>query len=219
MAGINDNDEESKRQASAYYLAAPAGSREPQKLHNKKAGGEYKSCGMISKKCIHLLHVFLNTEIFCMMTILCNIFHSRNNTIDQEMAKVDNTIKGIFSCDLIQYKFSLNEVYKRYVMRKGYLRGADAAEFNFWFLDDDIIKDWNFWLLELGWVNCVRDTLWNIDQTADGKWFLQLNHNELTLALVQTINSLYDSISLIGGLANWDEWLPLEKMRPRFPPC
>lgn len=220
MARIIGNGEDNAMYAPAYRLSVPAGERLPELLFNQDKGGTYKSCGMVTKKNIYGLHTFLNTEVFALMSILCNIYHSRNNTIDQEMIRNKNTVRGIFSCDLVNYKFSLNEVYKRYAMRKNYLGGADAGEFNFWYLEHDEIDKWKSWLLELGWMRCVRDALWIMDKTDDGKWFLQLKHNKLTLALIQTMNSLYDIISVIDGIANWERWVDYEKNgRSRFRPC
>ena len=215
MAGLDDVEAFKRKQ---YHLAAPASSRQPNPLYNKNVGGVYQSCGKITKKAIYTLNTLLNGIHFEMMSILCTMYHNRNNTIPNESAFGRNQIKGIFSCELINYKFSVNELYKRYCMRRNCL-DKKAELYDFWALSETELDFFIRWLRKIGRISCSDEDLWIVSMGMENKWYLQLWSNSYTLALVQTINSLHDSLRLMESTPGFVDYIVKHEQTSRYHPC
>lgn len=211
MAGLMYNDDSSKIKPIEYECVPLTDRREPDKLYNKECGVRYKSCGKITKRSISSMTAFLHTEVYGLFSILCTIFHQRNNTIEYRAKEVhpnDNDeraikIRAIFNCNLIDYRFSVNEIYKRYCMRKGVI--TKNGHFNFWNLSTKELTRWRQWLEQLGFIHHLNEHLWTISLGKYGKWFLKFTDSKLALAIIQSINALHDSLVVLNGAVSTQE--------------
>ena len=234
MAGLMYNDESAKIKPIEYELVPLTDRREPAKLYNKECGVCYKSCGKITKRSISSVTAFLHTEVYVLFTILCTIFHQRNNTIEYKSKKVhpnDNDeraikIRAIFNCNLIDYRFSVNEIYKRYCMRKGVIKKNDQGKYNFWNLSAKEVTHWTQWLKQMGFIHHLNEHLWTISLGKYGKWFLKFTDSKLALAIIQSINALHDSLVVLGQAVStkemhlsFDNFIGRQQAKQRYRMC
>ena len=222
MSGFNAEEEARKERAKSYHEAPKATSQLPECLHNTNCGAVYKSCGKVTKKGTRMFVEFLQTETFVMCSVLCTIYHNRNNTIQNANALPRGAIRGIFNCDLLNYRFSVNEIYKRYCMRKGHLGGSDQSHFNFWKLSQVELRDFTKWLDTLGFTAITGKGglfLWHCERSADNKYFLKIHDNRFTLAVVQAINSFHDIIKVWNDTDDFQDWIWKQKSSRRYMPC
>ena len=180
--------------AAPYYQQPPAGNREPEILYNKECGATYKAVGSLKRVYVKFFRDLIGSVLWEVFTVLCIIYTSRHNTIPGPNQLSRAAIRGIFSCDITEYRFPIAEVYKRLAMRLGCL-GIHNKNVNFL----------NFWRLTYGEIMRINNHLRNISsfqdielftfgQDDDGKYFMQIKANDFTLNLVQMINALHDSM-------------------------
>ena len=227
MARLNGNEESREIMPAEYEIVPPARSRAPTNLLNKDCGARYRSCGKITRKGLNFLNIFLNTELYVLCTVLCTIYHNRNNTIQKSSSKDTISdkdrkakIKAIFNCTIYNYRFSVNEIYKRYLIRKGAIRKLDQAEYNFWNLSEKERKKWTDWLVNMGKVKKVNKALWIVRSGKDNKWFLKFTDSTLALAIIQTTNALHDSLVILNKASHsFQAFVKAEREKAGYTGC
>ena len=193
---------------NTYYQQPPARSRRPYKLYNKDCGVHYKSVAKLTKADTRSIRGLLNAEVFDVLAQLGVMYHCRNNTIPGPNQLSLGQIRGIFDCDLTDYQFSVNEIYKRYAMRKGYCRGRDVADLNFWNLANGEIERFMEYLDRLSKFPRIPDfKLWTFGKDDEGKWYLKIKANEITVNYFQLFNALHDSLYQWKAALFGDEWI------------
>ena len=183
-----------------YYKAAPASRKVPERLHNQHCGARYKTVAAIKRWDAELLKRISESEVMVLMQVLATVYFYRMNAIPSKNALSDGAIRGLFDCDITDFQFSINEVYKRLAMRKGRL-AADVGCYNFWKLSATEMERFIDWLREIGtWVDTeagihgAQHTLWTFGKDDPGKMYLKIKRNPATLNWIQLLNSLYDSL-------------------------
>ena len=180
------------------YEQPPATIRQPAKLYNKDCGVKYKSVGAVVKADAILFNDLLKSEQMLMMQVLCSMYHYRMNTIPARNKLSQGAIRGIFGCHIIDYQFSLNELYKRVALRKRAIGYKSVGNYNFWLLPAHEMKKFRNWLQKIGsWTAGVgkeKYSLWTLGMDNDGKLFLKLKFNQITLNFIQLINVMHDSL-------------------------
>ena len=181
------------------YKQPPATIRQPAKLYNKDCGVEYKSCGAVAKADAILFNDLLNCEQMSMMQVICSMYHYRMNTIPARNKLSQGAIRGIFGCHIMDYQFSLNELYKHVAMRKRAIGHKSVGNYNFWLLPPHDLKKFRRWLQKIGsWsagVGKQKYNLWSLGMDNDGKFYLKLQFNQMTLNFIQLINVMHDSLT------------------------
>ena len=202
--------------ASLFYQPPPARSRRPYNLHNTECGVRYKSTAKLTKADMILITDFLmKSNVFEILMLLSVIYHSRNNTIHGPNQLSQNAIRGIFGCDLIDYQFSLNELYKRFTMRKGILYGRDVNNLNFWKLPQKEVIRFMDYLDALSYFDAAPEfKLWTFGKDEDGKLFLKLKPNRIVLNYFQFFNSLHDSLYQWRNTPHGEQWIKSAASRP-----
>ena len=209
-----------------YYKAAPASRKVPERLHNQHCGAKYKTVAAIKRWEAELLKTISESEVMVMMQVLASIYFYRMNTIPGKNTLSDGAIRGLFDCDITDFQFSINEVYKRLAMRKGRL-SADVASYNFWKLSAREIDNFINWLRKIGtWTDAeagihgAEYTLWTFGKDDDGKIYLKIKRNAATLNWIQLLNSMYDSLvqwkRMSKGAAYIQSLKPSEKVEFSF---
>ena len=194
--------------AELFYRTPPARSRRPYSLHNTECGVKYKSVARLIKADVKLLAVLFGGEVFQILMVLGVIYHSRNNTIPGPNQLSQNQIRGIFDCDIIDYQFSLNEVYKRYTMRKGVLGGRDVNDLNFWKLPQNEIVRFMEYLNGLNYLDAAPGfKLWTFGRDQEEKWFLKLKPDRIILNYFQLFNALHDSLYQWRDTPHGEHWI------------
>ena len=202
--------------ASLFYQTPPARSRRPYNLHNTECGVRYKSTAKLTKADMVLITDYLlKSNVFEILMLLSVIYHSRNNTIHGPNQLSQNEIRGIFGCDLIDYQFSLNELYKRFTMRKGILYGRDVNQLNYWKLPQKEIVRFMDYLDRLSYFDAAPEfKLWTFGKDEDGKLFLKLKANRIVLNYFQFFNSLHDSLYQWRTTPHGEQWIKSAAKRP-----
>ena len=167
------------------YEQPPATIRQPAKLYNRDCGVPYKSVGAVVKADAILFHQLMTSEQMVVMQVLGAMYHYRMNTIPARNKLSKGAIRGIFGCGIMEFQYSLNELYKRLAMRKGVIGGRSIGNYNFWLLPAEEMDRFRKWLQKIGsWnagVGKEKYTLWTLGRDNDGKLFLKLKFNHITL--------------------------------------
>ena len=207
----------SQSKAELFYQQPPARSRRPYNLHNKDCGVKYKSTAKVTKADMKLVNNLFRAEVFEILVLLSVIYHCRNNTIPGPNQLTQNEIRGIFDCDIIDYQFSLNELYKRYAMRKGVLYGRDVTNLNFWNLYDGEVIQFMSYLNELSYFEEAPEfKLWTFGKDDEGKWFLKLKANRIILNYFQLFNAIHDSLYQWRSTPHGEQWINSAAKAPSF---
>lgn len=181
-----------------YYKVPPASRREPTTLHNQHCRAKYKTVAAIRRVDALLFKKIVNSEQMVVMQVLAGIYFYRMNSIPGKDMLSTAAIRGIFDCDITDYQFSINELYKRLAMRKGRLNSA-VGDYNFWLLSAEEMDRFRNWLQRIGsWtdgMHGVCHTLWTFGKDDSGKIYLKLKLNEVTINWIQLLNCIYDSLS------------------------
>ena len=205
-----------------YYKAPPASRKAPETLHNQHCGARYKTVAAIKRWEAELFKKISASEVMVMMQVLASVYFYRMNSIPGKNTLSDAAIRGLFDCDITDFQFSINELYKRLAMRKGRL-SADVASYNFWKLSPKEMDNFIDWLRKIGtWTDTeaglhgAQYTLWTFGVDDDGKTFLKLKRNPATLNWIQLLNSMYDSLTqwkrMFKGAAYIQSLEPAEKI-------
>ena len=175
-----------------YYSQVRGVDRRPMKLYNTGCGVDYKSVGKVPIKDHRLYVALLGTEAFEVLVVVCNIYHSRNNTIPNAYSMSIEDICGIFDCDLVDYQIAIPELYKRYAMRKNQLYGRNAADFNPWLIPEPEIRRFMSFVSDV--TSFKGFALFDFDRDEDGRWYAKLISSYESLIMVQIVNSIHDAM-------------------------
>ena len=141
-----------------YYKVPPASRRLPTKLYNQDCGAKYKTVASIPRADALLFEKLINSEQMVVLQVLAGIYFFRCNAIQSAHHKdslPDGAVRGIFDCDITDFQFSLNELYKRLAMREGRIY-SNLGNYNFWSLSATEINRFRNWLRRLGsWMDPV----------------------------------------------------------------
>ena len=188
---------------AAFYLPPPTTARQPRHLYNQDCGSEYLSIGQIGKFERDLMWRISMSEQFEVLSLLSCMYRNRKNLIHGPNQRSKAEIAAIFSTTLMDFKFSLNELYKRYMMRKAALGKNKAEDFDWWALPVPELQRFKQHLLALGNADY---NLFSFGVSDDGKMYLQLARNQVTLNYIQMINGLYDSFQQWLLVSNVEKW-------------
>ena len=181
-----------------YYKVPPASRRAPVTLHNQHCGAKYKTVAAIRRVDALLFKKLVNSEQMVVMQVLAGIYFYRMNSIPGKNMLSDAAIRGMFDCDITDFQFSINELYKRLALRKGRVNSA-VGDYNFWLLSIEEMDRFRDWLKRIGtWRDGVYGaiyTLWTFGKDSSGKIYLKLKLNDATLNWIQLLNCMYDSLS------------------------
>ena len=178
-----------------YYNQVRGVDRRPIKLYNTGCGVDYKSVGKVPIKDHRLYVALLGTEAFEVLVVVCNIYHSRNNTIPNAYSMSIEDICGIFDCDLVDYQIAIPELYKRYAMRKNQLYGRNAAALNPWLIPEPEIRRFMSFVSDV--TSFKGFALFNFDRDEDGRWYAKLIASYESLIMVQIVNSIHDAMDYL----------------------
>ena len=205
-----------------YYQAPPASNREPPKLYNRDCGAKYKTVAAIKKFDAALFANLMACEQMKMMQVIATVYHYRMNSIPGKNMLSAGAIRGIFDCDITDYQFSLNELYKRLAMRDGTFRGVPVANYNFWSLPAEEMDRFREWLQRIGsWADGtgLKYTLWTLGKDDDGKLFLKLRLNAVTVNWLQLLNGIADSLAQWKSIYRGKEYIEQLDLKLPFKFC
>ena len=190
-------------QKARYYTVPPPSRQPPELLYNQDCGAKYKTVAAIGRRDCMLFQRIVNSEQMVVMQVLACMYFYRMNSIQHKRALDQAPIRGIFDCDITDYQFSINELYKRLAMRKGRVH-KHVADYNWWALSAGEMDRFRKWLQRIGsWtdvISRVSFTLWTLGKDAEGKIYLKLKLNDVTLNWIQLLNCIYDSLTQWTGL-------------------
>ena len=131
------------------------------------------------------------------------MYYNRKNLIYGPRQRSKAQIKAIFETALLDFKFSVNELYKRYLLRKSDLGHNKVEDFDWWALPVHELQRFKDHLLDLGNADY---NLFSFGADANGNMYVQLAKNPVTLCYIQMINGLYDALqqwNLVDGAEEW----------------
>jgi len=193
----------------AQYRQRPpisAKTRQPDKLYNTDCGVPYLGAGAVGKRDDIRFNALWNSEAARIIRIIILIYFYRNNTIAGKYELPLAAIKQIHCTELIDYKISISELYKRYLVHLGYLSQRQADNYNFWKLESAERRRWTRHLEKVGKSRDVVGMLWRLGEER-GKEFLQLIHSPMTLSFVQTVNAVHDIMALWNSIFESDTYI------------
>lgn len=179
-----------------YYKQPPATIREPEGIHYRQCGGDYKSVAAISRSDAILFNQLLDSPQMLMLKIIATHYHYRMNTI----AGINQaSTEAVYACDITDYQFNLHDLYKLLAIRRGVLgRYRVASDFDFNQLTAHELRNFKIWLESIGsWTPLDGERkyiLWKCSVDTHGNDILQLEENELTVNYIQLLNVIHDSL-------------------------
>jgi len=182
--------------AGGYYTTSPQHSRAPKHLYNKDCGVPYKSIAAITKQDHILIQQLLNSEQVSVIEAICLYYHYRMNTIHSPTALSQAQIRGIFDVDVVNYQFSIHELYKRWSMRKGAMNNRNANLLNFYNLSEGEVRRFIEYLDRIGtWETAGKEIkLFSFGEDDNGLLFLKIKQNKFTQNIIQLLNSIHDNV-------------------------
>lgn len=181
---------------SQYRQHAPARDRVPSYLHNQDCGVPYKGIGAMFVGDHELVRTLIASQAFILFEVLVNIYFYRCNTVHGRGQLSRDKIRKLFGMEIYEYLFPLPEIYNRYLRRIGVMTKAGAASCNFWKLPDGEISAFVTWIKSITrWTKGgLQYELFEFGADRNGRRWLKIRAQTVTLNFIQMINAMHDSI-------------------------
>ena len=203
-----------------YYDTPPKRSRIPYGLKNKSCGKRYMSIGAFTKGDEKFIKSLLGSEILTLMTCFALCYYYRFNTIKGKDDKTMSEIGDLFAEHLMYFQCPLNELLKRYLMRKYAtpkgLLGLNISSLAFNQINRGILYKFMDFMRDRATVGGY--TIFEFGGFPDGSGaiYARLCPNEVTLGLIQFLNSMHDTIYQWKRMVNGFDFIKEQADAPAF---
>lgn len=117
---------------SSWEQKPPAMNRTPKVLYNKSCGTRYIGIGNVTALHHSLFEKAACSETMLFFQVLTCIFYYRCNMVSRKGCMSPQNIRQLFGTGIERFKFSLNEIYKRMLVRMNKIESGQLKEFKWW---------------------------------------------------------------------------------------
>ena len=173
-------------------IPLPTDERIPPPLNQKEVNGvSFKAVGCV-KSIDHdiLVTKFMNSSVFHFTRLFTVNYNFRYHSFATKSQVEDPVRAAVYDKHILDFRWCLSSAYKRYAIWTRAISQEDSHQYNFEHIPEREMAGFRAFLDDAAYYGDVR--VFIVDRTRDGRWYIQLMDNPISLRIVQWINALHD---------------------------
>ena len=143
-----------------------------------------------------LVTKFMNSSVFHISRLVCMNYNFRYHSFATKSQVEDPVRAAVYDKHILDFRWCLSSAYKRYAIWTRAISQEESHHYNFERIPDREMAGFRAFLDDASYYGDIK--VFAVNQTRNGRWYIQFIDNPITLIIIQCINALHDLKAAFG---------------------